>query len=84
MAGYGLVYFLIHDVLVHRRLEHGFVPRSGYLRRVYQAHRLHHATHGRDGAVSFGFIWSAPPEKLAAKLRSKAAADLVREQPPTL
>jgi beta-carotene 3-hydroxylase len=75
------VYFLVHDVLVHRRLEHGFVPRNGYLRRIYQAHRLHHATHGRDGAVSFGFIWSAPPEKLAAKLKSQTAEEIVREQP---
>lgn len=70
MAGYGLVYFLVHDVMVHHRVEHGFVPRHGYLRRVYQAHRLHHATHGRDGAVSFGFIYSPPPEKLAAKLKA--------------
>ena len=81
MTAYGFVYFLVHDVLVHRRVEHGFVPRTGYLRRIYQAHRLHHATHGRDGSVSFGFLWSAPPEKLAAKLKSKAAQDIVRERP---
>jgi beta-carotene 3-hydroxylase len=73
MAAYGLVYFLIHDVLVHTRVKHGFVPRHGYLRRVYQAHRLHHATHGRDGAVSFGFIYSPPPEELAAKLKARGA-----------
>jgi beta-carotene 3-hydroxylase len=82
MAAYGLIYFLIHDVLVHRRVEHGFVPRSGYLRRVYQAHRLHHAAHGRDGAVSFGFVYSPRPEKLAAKLKSKAAEAIVAEDGP--
>jgi beta-carotene 3-hydroxylase len=82
MAAYGLVYFLMHDVLVHRRLEHGFVPHHGYLRRVYQAHRLHHATHGRDGAVSFGFIYSPPPEKLAAKLKSRAADQASGEARP--
>jgi beta-carotene 3-hydroxylase len=75
MAGYGLVYFLVHDVLVHHRLEHGFVPRHGYLRRIYQAHRLHHATHGREGAVSFGFLYSPPPEKLAATLKARASCD---------
>jgi beta-carotene 3-hydroxylase len=79
MAGYGLIYFLIHDVLVHRRVAHGFVPRQGYLRRVYQAHRLHHATHGRDGAVSFGFVYSPPPEKLAARLKSQSAVEIVAE-----
>ena len=79
MTAYGAVYFLVHDVLVHRRVDHGFVPRKGYLRRIYQAHRLHHATHGRDGSVSFGFLWSVPPEKLAAKLKSKAAQDIVSD-----
>lgn len=74
MAAYGLVYFLVHDVLVHHRVEHGFVPRHGYLRRIYQAHRLHHATHGRDGAVSFGFLYSASPERLAATLKSRSTA----------
>jgi beta-carotene 3-hydroxylase len=75
MAGYGLVYFLVHDVLVHHRVEHGFVPRHGYLRRIYRAHRLHHATYGRDGAVSFGFLYSPPPEALAATLKSRSAAE---------
>jgi beta-carotene 3-hydroxylase len=81
MLGYGLVYFLVHDVLVHRRVTHGFVPRNGYLRRIYQAHRLHHATHGRDGSVSFGFLWSPRPEKLAAKLKSNTADDIVHDLP---
>jgi beta-carotene 3-hydroxylase len=79
MAAYGLVYFLVHDVLVHRRLEHGFVPRNGYLRRIYQAHRLHHATQGKEGSVSFGFLYSPPPEKLAAKLKSQTAREIVAE-----
>jgi beta-carotene 3-hydroxylase len=81
MTAYGLVYFLVHDVLVHRRVDHGFVPRQGYLRRIYQAHRLHHATHGRDGSVSFGFLWSPAPATLAAKLKSKAAEEIAGERP---
>jgi len=82
MAGYGLVYFLLHDVLVHHRVGHGFVPRHGYLRRVYQAHRLHHATHGKHGAVSFGFIYSPPPEKLAAKLKARGLHEEQAENRP--
>ena len=75
MTAYGCVYFLLHDVLVHHRVAHGFVPRHGYLRRVYQAHKLHHAVPGKDGAVSFGFIYSPPPEKLAAVLKARAAQE---------
>ncbi len=70
IAGYGLVYALFHDVLVHRRLPHRLVPRSTYLKRLVQAHRLHHAVHGRDGAVSFGFLWAPRPEALKRQLRA--------------
>jgi beta-carotene 3-hydroxylase len=49
------------------------VPRSGYLRRVYQAHRLHHALETKEGAVSFGFVYAPPPERLKAELGAKAA-----------
>ena len=74
MAAYGLMYFLVHDVMVHQRVRHMFVPRSGYLRRIYQAHRLHHAVEERDGAVSFGFLYAPPPEKLAAEIKARPQA----------
>ena len=79
MVGYGIIYFLIHDVLVHRRMKHGYVPRSGYMRRVYQAHRLHHALETKHGAVSFGFIYAPPPERLKAELGTNVAAKVLRE-----
>jgi len=68
IAAYGLIYFGFHDLIVHKRIGHRFVPRSRYLRRIVQAHRLHHAVEQRDGAVSFGFLWAPPPERLKAEL----------------
>lgn len=67
---YGLLYFCMHDGLVHQRWPFKYVPRKGYLKRVYQAHRLHHAVSGRDGCVSFGFIYAESANKLATKLRA--------------
>jgi beta-carotene 3-hydroxylase len=61
MAGYGLIYFLFHDVVVHRRLRLRRTPQSAYLRRIIKAHLVHHRTHRRDGAESFGFLY-APTE----------------------
>jgi len=66
---YGALYFLAHDGLVHHRWPFKFVPKRGYLKRVYQAHRLHHAVKGRDGCVSFGFIWARPTDYLKAELK---------------
>ena len=66
---YGLLYALLHDGLVHRRLGFDLTPRRGYLKRLVQAHRLHHSVHGRDGAVSFGFLYAPPVRSLRRRLR---------------
>ncbi|MDT0139935.1 sterol desaturase family protein [Acidovorax sp. PRC11] len=69
MTLYGALYFFVHDGLVHQRWPWRWVPRSGYLKRLYQAHRLHHAVHGREGCVSFGFLWAPAPDRLKQQLQ---------------
>lgn len=73
ITAYGLAYLLVHDGFVHRRLP---LPaaRGRWLRRVVQSHRLHHAVRTREGAVSFGFLRAAPPERLREQLRQRRAA----------
>lgn len=68
---YGGIYALVHDMLVHQRFGFRWVPRKGYFKRLHQAHRLHHATKGRDGAVSFGFLFAPDPARLKAKLKER-------------
>jgi beta-carotene 3-hydroxylase len=55
VMAYGAIYTAVHDGLVHQRWFR-WVPRGGYARRLVQAHKLHHATIGKEGGVSFGFI----------------------------
>jgi beta-carotene/zeaxanthin 4-ketolase len=75
MAVYGVLYAAVHDGFVHQRGPFKLpVPRRGYLARLVQAHRLHHATRTRDGAVSFGFLSAPPPRVLAAALRAQRHA----------
>ncbi len=71
MTIYGLLYFLVHDGLVHQRWPFHWIPRQGYLKRLYVAHRLHHAVRGREGCVSFGFIYARKPADLQAILRKR-------------
>ncbi len=70
---YGLLYALVHDGLVHRRWPWPWrwTPRRGYLARLVQAHRLHHAVQQREGCLSFGFLYAPPPDRLAARLRAR-------------
>jgi beta-carotene 3-hydroxylase len=77
---YGIIYTLIHDGLVHQRYFK-YVPRSGYAKRLVQAHKLHHATIGKEGGVSFGFVFARDPAKLKAELKVQrdAGVAVVRE-----
>lgn len=74
IAAYGAIYFGFHDVVVHRRLPHRYVARSAYMKRIVQAHRLHHAVEEKHGAVSFGFLWAPPAHRLTAELKRRRAA----------
>lgn len=71
MTAYGLLYFVAHDGLVHRRWPFRYVPRRGYLKRLYQAHRMHHAVAGQHGAVSFGFLYAPPVARLKRQLQAR-------------
>ncbi len=73
IALYGLIYFIFHDALVHQRVPIRYVPKSAYMKRIVQGHRLHHATHGRKGAVSFGFLYAPTAVELKRQLRANAA-----------
>lgn len=77
---YGVIYTLVHDGLVHQRYFR-WVPKRGYAKRLVQAHKLHHATIGKEGGVSFGFVFARDPQKLKAELKAQREAGkaVVRE-----
>lgn len=74
VAAYGAIYFGFHDVIVHRRMPTRYLPRSAYMKRIVQAHRLHHAVETRRGTVSFGFLWALDPADLKAELKRRDRA----------
>jgi beta-carotene 3-hydroxylase len=75
ILGYGIIYTLVHDGLVHQRYFR-YVPKSGYAKRLVQAHKLHHATIGKEGGVSFGFVFARDPVKLKQELRAQREAGI--------
>lgn len=76
IAAYGAIYFGFHDVIVHQRVPHRYLPKSRYMKRIVQAHRLHHATENKHGSVSFGFLWAPRPEVLKRQLAASEQARL--------
>jgi beta-carotene 3-hydroxylase len=71
IAAYGAIYFGFHDWIVHQRLPGRFVARSTYMKRIVQAHKLHHVVETKHGTVSFGFLVAPKPEALKAELAKR-------------
>jgi beta-carotene 3-hydroxylase len=44
------------------------------MKRIIQAHRLHHIVETKAGTVSFGFLWAPKPEALKAELKRRGHA----------
>lgn len=72
---YGIIYTGVHDGLVHQRWFR-WVPKRGYAKRLVQAHKLHHATIGKEGGVSFGFVFARDPAILKQELRQQREAGI--------
>ena len=68
VTAYGLVYALMHDVLVHQRLALKWQIKNRYLKHLITAHHLHHASIAREGSVSFGFLYAPPLSKIRAQM----------------
>lgn len=53
---YGIAYFLIHDVLIHRRLNWFHNTKNPYLRALRKAHKVHHKHLGKEEGECFGML----------------------------
>ena len=53
---YGLIYFLIHDVYIHRRFKWFSQLDGRYSRAILRAHGAHHAKQTKEGCESFGLL----------------------------
>lgn len=57
IALYGLTYFLVHDLLIHRRRPWFGLPKNRYFLAVQRAHRAHHRNPNREGGQVFGMLF---------------------------
>lgn len=54
---YGMLYFILHDVLIHKRFKWLGRPKGTFLQGIAKAHQAHHKTNSKNDAVSFGLFW---------------------------
>lgn len=58
ILGYGVFYFIFHDIIVHKRIKIPFKPKSRYMKRIMRAHYIHHESHTKEEAEAFGFLYA--------------------------
>lgn len=76
---YGLIYFVLHDIFVHRRIANKKAFQKGYFSAVQRAHWAHHRTFERDGSVSFGLL-SFPVRFWNKTVPSRASGTAVEKE----
>lgn len=62
---YGVFYLVFHDIIVHQRVKWRPVQQSRYLKRMINAHYIHHSRHSKEGCVAFGFLFA--PKRFESK-----------------
>jgi len=56
---YGIGYFLVHDTFFHKRVKINFKPKSKYIKRVLNAHTVHHQKSTAHKGICFGFLYAS-------------------------
>jgi beta-carotene 3-hydroxylase len=57
---YGICYFLVHDVYIHRRFRWFKHLDNSYSKAVLRAHGAHHAKQVKEDGESFGMLFIHP------------------------
>ena len=53
---YGFTYFLLHDLLIHRRVKLLNKSKNPFLKAIAEAHHDHHKSREKNTGVSFGLL----------------------------
>ena len=54
---HGVCYFLVHDVVIHRRFNWFDNVKSPYLKALRKAHKVHHKHLGKEEGECFGMLY---------------------------
>lgn len=68
---YGLCYFLVHDVYIHRRFKWFNQLDNYYSRAILKAHGAHHSKKTKEDGESFGMLWVHPKYYTTQKSQEK-------------
>ncbi len=53
---YGFTYFLVHDIIIHRRIKGFNTPEWPYVKAIRKAHKIHHKQTEKHHGSCFGML----------------------------
>lgn len=56
ILAYGICYFLVHEVLIHRRFKWFDHTNNTYFRALRKAHKIHHKKMSKEDGECFGML----------------------------
>ncbi len=56
IMAYGIAYFFVHEIIIHRRVEIKALNKGIYIQGVKRAHHVHHSIRTQNGAKNFGML----------------------------
>lgn len=56
IMAYGIAYFFVHEIIIHRRFWPMHLPENNYIRGIRKAHGHHHALKTKEGCRNFGML----------------------------
>lgn len=69
IAIYGVLYFWLHDVIIHRRIKVRYQFGNPYLLRLIRAHKKHHKHLGQWPGEAFGFLYATKKYEVKKQAR---------------
>lgn len=70
ILAYGITYFLVHDVLIHRRFKWFDKIQNPYFKALRKAHKVHHKNRFKEEGSCFGLL--IIPRKFHNEQKKKA------------
>lgn len=59
ITAYGVLYFVFHDIIIHRRVKVKYHFESTYINRLIRAHKKHHKHMQKHDSEAFGFLYAS-------------------------
>ena len=55
---YGVFYFFLHDIVIHRRIRFRKKFQNSYMKRLIRAHKIHHKHLAKNPGEAYGFLFA--------------------------